>query len=36
MLKPFSAFGVAAVVALAVGFAGTFADVQSVMKQCGD
>ena len=36
MLKPFSAFGVAAVVALAVGFAGSSADAQSVMKQCGD
>ena len=36
MLKAFSAFGVAAVVALAVGLAGTSADAQSVMKQCGD
>jgi len=36
MLRPFSAFGVAAVVALAVGFAGTSADAESVMKQCGD
>jgi pyruvate/2-oxoglutarate dehydrogenase complex dihydrolipoamide acyltransferase (E2) component len=36
MLKPFSAFGVAAMIALVVGFAGTSGDAQSVMKQCGD
>jgi hypothetical protein len=36
MPKAFSAFGVAAVVALAVGLAGTSADAQSVMKQRGD